>query len=52
MSTVTTICFRLPRTTVRGSVIMKKRNSWYIGPVIGASSGSNGCPSAGGAHAR
>jgi len=40
MITATPICFRRPRTTVRGSVIMKKMKSWYIGPVIGAISGS------------
>jgi hypothetical protein len=44
--TATTICLPRPRTTVRGSVIMKKMNSWYIGPVIGASSGSTGWPRA------
>jgi hypothetical protein len=42
MMTATTICRRRPRTTVRGSVIMKKMNSWYIGPVIGAISGRIG----------
>jgi hypothetical protein len=44
--TATRICGRRPVTTVRGSVIMKNRKSWYIGPVIGAISGSTGCPSA------
>src|ERR1051326_2854334 len=32
----TAICHRRSRTIVRGSVIMKKTKSWYIGPVIGA----------------
>ena len=31
-------------TVVLGSVIMKKMNSWYIGPVIGAISASSGPP--------
>ncbi len=29
---------------MRGSVIMKKMNSWYIGPVIGAISDCHGLP--------
>ena len=32
------------RTVVFGSVIMKKTKSWYIGPVIGATSASHGWP--------
>ena len=31
-------------TVVLGSVIMKKMNNWYIGPVIGAISASSGPP--------
>ena len=52
MITATTICFCRPRTTVRGSVIMKKTKSWYIGPVIGAISGSSGWPNASSAQRR
>ena len=42
MITATAICQRRWRTIVRGSVIMKNTNSWYIGPVIGAISGRTG----------
>ena len=34
----TSICPRLECTVVFGSVIIKKINSWYIGPVMGATS--------------
>jgi hypothetical protein len=32
------------RTVVFGSLTMKKMNSWYIGPVIGATLASHGVP--------
>ena len=32
------------RTVVLGSVIIKKTNNWYIGPVIGATSANHGWP--------
>ncbi len=39
-------------TLVFGSVIMKKMNSWYIGPVMGATSLSHGMPGHGRAQRR
>ena len=44
MITATMTCQRRSFTIVRGSVIMKNTNSWYIGPVIGAISGRIGWP--------
>ena len=42
--TATMHCPHFDRTVVFGSVIMKKTNSWYIGPVIGANSDCTGVP--------
>ena len=42
--TTTMIWPRLELTVVFGSVTMKKMNSWYIGPVIGATVASHGLP--------
>src|SRR5438552_2804847 len=44
VTAATTIRPRLEPTVVRGSVIIKKMKSWYIGPVIGATSASSGVP--------
>src|SRR5215470_401655 len=40
----TSICPRFDPTVVFGSVTMKKMNSGYIGPVIGATMASQGLP--------
>ena len=37
-------CPVFDRTVVFGSVIMKKINSWYMGPVMGAISDCHGLP--------
>src|ERR1700730_8478571 len=37
-------CPDFERTVVFGSVTMKKMNSWYMGPVIGATLASQGLP--------
>src|SRR5690242_7073298 len=44
MRNATSIWPRLPLTVVFGSVIMKKMNNWYIGPVSGEISASHGFP--------
>ena len=44
ISSATSDCAHFARTVVFGSVIMKKMNSWYIGPVIGAISLRTGWP--------
>src|ERR1041384_7281391 len=40
----TTHCHFFDFTVVFGSVIMKNTKSWYIGPVIGATSANHGSP--------
>jgi hypothetical protein len=42
MMIATAICHRLSRPLLRASVILKQLNRRYIGPVIGAISGSTG----------
>src|SRR5690349_8465343 len=44
MTNTTRHCPHVDRTAVLGSVTMKKMNSWYIGPVIGATLASHGVP--------